>query len=70
LSSDALKLSASQLRRLPLPAPGPDWDAAAAAVRIGDLRGAALASCRAYGVEPEPLVDWWSRRLPYRGPRD
>lgn len=70
LSSGALKVSASQLRALPLPAPGADWDAAADAVRRGDVQGAATASCRAYGVEPDGLVDWWASRLPYRDDRD
>jgi hypothetical protein len=70
LSSGALKVSASQLRALPLPAQGSDWDAAADAVRRGDVQGAATASCRAYGVEPDGLVDWWVSRLPYRDDRD
>ena len=64
LSSNAVKLSASQLRSLPLPCPGASWDEAAALVRSGDVRGAAPAACRAYGVDPAAVIDWWSARLP------
>jgi hypothetical protein len=53
-----------------MPTPGPDWDHAAVAARRGDLRAAAAASCRAYGLDPGPLVEWWASRLPYRDDRD
>ena len=69
LSADAVKLSATQLRALPLPAPGADWDAAADAVRRGDLRAAGAATCRAHGLDDgDALLDWWAARLPYRDP--
>lgn len=64
LSGDAIKLSATQLRSLPLPRPGSDWDAAADALRAGDLLAAGEAGCRAYGVDPEPVLAWWQARLP------
>jgi hypothetical protein len=71
LSGDAVKLSAAQLRTAPLPAPGPHWDEAATGVRRASEAGhrdallaAAQASCRAYGVDPAPLLTWWSPRLP------
>jgi hypothetical protein len=63
------------VRALALPAEGPDWDAAATAVRAASstadpaarrraLVAAATASCAAYGVPAEGLVDWWASRLP------
>lgn len=75
LAADAIKLSAGQVRAVPLPAAGPDWDEAAAAVArasaAGDeddrrrwLLAAAAASCRAYEVDPSPLCPWWAARLP------
>jgi hypothetical protein len=64
LSSNAVKLSAAQLRSLPLPCQGAAWDEAAALVRAGDVRGAAPAACRAYGVDGSTVTDWWSARLP------
>lgn len=75
LSSDALKLSAAQVRQLPSPLPGADWDAAASAVRQATgaaggverrerLLQAALASSRAYGIDDPAVVAWWQDRLP------
>jgi hypothetical protein len=75
LAADHLKLGAPLVRELALPADGPDWDAAAAAVRAaasattpaarhGALLTAAVASCAAYGVPVDGLVDWWAARLP------
>jgi hypothetical protein len=75
LGPDHIKLGAPQVRALPLPAEGADWDAAAAAVRAatsartaGDRRrallAAATASCAAYGVPADGLVEWWAARLP------
>lgn len=75
LSAQAIKLSASQLLRLPLPAhPGP-WAAGAAAAREAqeasgpEARRAALlrcgaAMCAAYGLPAEPTLGWWAARLP------
>jgi len=62
LSADAVKLSASQVRRIPLPAPGPDWDDAARALQRDDVDGAAEAMGRAYGID---VLDWWRARLAY-----
>jgi hypothetical protein len=75
LGPDHIKLGAPQVRALPLPAEGAAWDAAAVAVRAassaptaGDRRRALLASasasCAAYGVPADGLVEWWSARLP------
>jgi hypothetical protein len=61
LSGDAVKLSAAQLRAVPLPPPGADWDAAAAAVAAGDLLGAGRHMDRAYGTD---VWSWWQARLP------
>jgi hypothetical protein len=61
LSADAVKLSATQLRQVPLPPAGEEWDAGAEAVRAGDLLGAATAMGRAYGVD---VLAWWQARLP------
>jgi predicted RNA methylase len=62
LSSDAVKLSASQLRQVPLPPAGAAWDEAAAHAGAGDVRRAAAAMTRAYGVD---VQDWWEARLAY-----
>jgi hypothetical protein len=64
MASDALKLSAAQVRRVPLPPPGDAWDAGADAARRGDLDGVGRAMTRAYGVDVE---DWWRGRLAYGG---
>jgi hypothetical protein len=75
LAADHIKLGAPDVRALPLPAEGPDWDAAAEAVRAASstadrverrraLVAAAVASCAAYGVPADGLVDWWAARLP------
>jgi hypothetical protein len=62
LSSDAVKLSASQLRQVPLPPVGAAWDEAAGHVEAGDVRQAASAMTRAYGVD---VQEWWEARLAY-----
>lgn len=64
LSAGAVKLSASQLRALPLPRHRDEWDDAAADLRSGDVTGAAPAACRAYGVDPVDVLGWWAARLP------
>jgi predicted RNA methylase len=66
LSSDAVKLSAKQVRRIPLPPPGADWDDAARLAETGDVDGVATAMTRAYGAD---VLDWWRARLAY-GSRD
>jgi len=66
LSSDAVKLSASQLRQVPLPPAGAAWDEAAEHAEAGEVHLAAAAMTRAYGVD---VQDWWEARLAY-GSRD
>jgi predicted RNA methylase len=61
LSGDAIKLSAGQVRSIPLPAPSPSWDVAADLLRDGDLVGAGRAMGDAYGCD---VLDWWEARLP------
>jgi hypothetical protein len=63
LSGDAVKLSATQLRSLPLPPEGDAWDDAAEAVRAGDLVAAGAAMDRAHGTD---VSGWWQARLPSR----
>ena len=75
LSAQAIKLSASQLLRLPLPAHALPWAAGAAAAQSANeatdepTRRAALlrcgaAMCAAYGLPVEPTLGWWAARLP------
>jgi len=77
LSAEALKVSAGLLRTLPLPEPGAAWDEAARLVgragrttepvnRTALLVAAGAAMCEAYGVTRQPVLDWWSARLPRR----
>lgn len=61
LTSLALKLSATQVRTLPLPAQ--DWDEAIAPLRAGDMTAFASAMNRAYAVPDEPVSSWWLARL-------
>jgi hypothetical protein len=77
MNADALKLSARQALRLPIPPESSDWDAAArhfreasAAVdkpaRLRALRVMGQATVRAYRVpaeQQEPLLAWWWNRL-------
>lgn len=82
LSSDAVKLAASQALELPLPPAGQAWDEAAGRVRAATAAGAAgdeagwrrelvaagVAMGAAYGVG-EDVLAWWEGRLPaYRHP--
>ncbi len=73
-SSNAIKLSAAQIRAVPTPGRLDAWDQAALAVRRaceagdgGDRRRwlliAADASSRAYGVADPAMVTWWASRL-------
>jgi hypothetical protein len=64
-SSTALKLSAREVRSLPLPAPSSTWDRAAAALQAGDILRSAQLMCEAYGVD-ETVFTWWRERLPRR----
>ena len=75
LSIDALKLSASQVLGLPLPANSAAWDSAAELIR--DVTGstspqarrqklisAGTLMCNAYGVtDSDQLMKWWCNRL-------
>ncbi|MGI9119599.1 MAG: N-6 DNA methylase [Acidimicrobiales bacterium] len=74
LSSNAIKLSAAQVRAVPAPGCRGAWDQAAVAVRRaceagdgGDRRHwlliAAEASSRAYGVADPAVLAWWTARL-------
>jgi hypothetical protein len=66
LSSDAVKLSAAQVRRVPLPPRGRDWDEAAGHAEAGDVDAVGVAMTRAYGVD---VLEWWRARRAY-GSRD
>jgi hypothetical protein len=63
LSADALRLSASLLREVPLPTDERAWARATVAVRSGDLATFAHHACRAYATDGA-LADWWLARLP------
>jgi hypothetical protein len=64
-SSTAIKLSAREVRALPLPPPSPAWDDAAHALRAGDLLRSGRLMCDAYGVDDVSFT-WWKGRLPRR----
>ena len=79
LSGDAIKCSAAQLRRLPVPPRGPALDRAASAYRAAceapdaRARGRALRRCAAFALHAqglarhrEALLGWWAARLPRR----
>lgn len=80
LSSDALKLSASDVLELPLPAERDAWDEAAGhfeaaslaradVLRSEELRSSASLMCRAFGLgDDDELLSWWAQRLPNRRP--
>jgi SAM-dependent methyltransferase len=76
LSSEALKLSASDVLGLPLPANRDAWTVAAqhfqracaaatAEARAAELRSAATLMCEAFGLKDDAdLLAWWTDRLP------
>jgi hypothetical protein len=64
-SSTALKLSAGEVRSLPLPARSSAWDQAAASLQAGDILRSAQLMCDAYGVD-ETAFTWLKDRLPRR----
>jgi len=76
LSSEALKLSASDVLSLPLPADESTWSVAAkhfqrgcesrdASSRQTELMATAELMCSAYGMpNDDELMKWWSARLP------
>ena len=61
LSSSALKLSAAQVRTLPLPSLS--WDSAIAPLQAGHLPAFARAMNAAYEVPDEPVTSWWLDRV-------
>lgn len=81
LSSDALRLSASNVLDLPLPSDGDAWAEAAqhfqyASVartdeeRATELRESAKLMIAAFGLDEDPeLLSWWTNRLPLRSRR-
>ncbi len=64
-SSSAIKLSARDVRALPLPEPSVAWEQAEAALRAGDVLEAGRLMCIAYGVD-DTTFTWWQARLPRR----
>ncbi len=77
LSRGSLRIRASELAQLPLPAPGPAWDEGAEAahdtqqaIQHGDIVGYRTSLERlghsmaeAYGVADADLVSWWCDRI-------
>ena len=76
LGGGSLRLAARDVAALPRPAGRAAWDAGAAAFRAAQeavdpdesrahLLACGAAMCTAFGVaDPEPLLAWWTRRLP------
>jgi hypothetical protein len=72
LTMRAIKLSASQVARIPLPTDDIAWDEAATLVRHAQhdaqqrralVVEAGRVMCRGYRVPEEPVMGWWSDRL-------
>ena len=63
LAADAIKLSARQVLEIPLPRDQPRWDAAAEALRHGDLLDAGAHMTAAYRAG-DAVLEWWRSRLP------
>ena len=68
---DAMRLSARQVRSIPLPVDRLAWEAAARDLRAGrTLVGLGARLTGAYGLDPDhPVTDWWAARLPAGPPR-
>jgi methylase of polypeptide subunit release factors len=64
LQPDAIKLSASQVATVPLPAH--DCMDAIAMLQAGDIAGYGVAMCAAFGVEPDLFLGWWLPRTKSR----
>ena len=62
-SSSAIKLSASDVRALPLPEPSLAWEQAEEALRAGNVLEAGRLMCTAYGVE-DTAFTWWRDGFP------
>ena len=63
MGAGSLKLSAREVLALPLPSRG--WDDATGLLEAGDLDGAAVEMCRAYGLrraDAGPILYWWRAR--------
>lgn len=74
LDADAIKLAATQILEVPLPADTVAWSEGAAHLRdaeggLGDASAFATIMNRAYGLESHrDLAAWWLARLPTRTP--
>ncbi len=65
LHRDALRITASRLADLPLPADCANWDRAAASAERGDITGTGRLMLAAHGLEDRhDLYEWWRGRLP------
>jgi hypothetical protein len=69
LSADALRVSASRLAELPIPADDGAWTLAAVAAKAGDVAATGAAMQQAFAIDDPALVEWWLARLPNRGAR-
>jgi hypothetical protein len=69
MSSTALKLAARQVAEIPLPAHDGPWDEAVDLLRadVPDWPAVGRALNAAWGIEDDPLVDWWLNRFPRPG---
>ena len=75
LSPTAVKLSARQVAELPLPTDEEAWSVAARLIERAQressrelLLEAGATMCAAYRVPHEPILPWWSNRLPVTRP--
>jgi hypothetical protein len=67
LSPSTIRLSASDLEAVPLPADRVRWRHAARSMSAGaPWPEVGTAICAAYGLEDAELVEWWESRLPRR----
>jgi hypothetical protein len=61
LTSDAIKLSARQVREIPLPSNEAAWERGAEALAAGEVLEAGTLMTAAYGCEAD-VTDWWANR--------
>jgi hypothetical protein len=61
LTSDAIKLSARQVREIPLPSNEAAWERGAEAIAAGEVLEAGTLMTAAYGCEAD-VTDWWANR--------
>jgi len=65
LSADAVRVSASRLAELSLPADRHAWDLAASAAKDGDVLACGQAMLSAHGLaDRDDLFEWWTQRIP------